>query len=272
MPVALISRGTMSGGETLARCLAGRLSLRHICREDLIAVLDSRGEHAKRVRASLDRATRAYDQFSQLRRPYLILMRFALLGFIREGNVVYSGYAGHLLVPKTPCCMRVRISAPMPMRIRKAMERLGLPEEEARELVLREDDERVRWARFMYGRDIRDPHLYDIWVSLDEMSVETISAMIVAGLAEKQYQLAPEAERVLNDLYLGTSVEAALVSDARTLSLEIAARSQDGSVLIEGPFLEDHQLADVLEVVRSVEGVRSVEYQPGCVSSFELAL
>jgi osmotically-inducible protein OsmY len=77
---------------------------------------------------------------------------------------------------------------------------------------------------------------------------------------------------VLNDLYLGTSVEAALVSDARTLSLEIAARSQDGSVLIEGPFLEDHQLADVLEVARAVEGVRSVEYQPGCVSSFELAL
>jgi cytidylate kinase len=272
LPVVLISRGTMSGGETLARCLAGRLSLRHICREDLIAALDSRGEYAKRVQASLARATRAYDQFSQLRRPYLILMRSALLGFIREGNVVYSGYAGHLLVPRTPCCLRVRISAPLSMRIKKAMERLGLPEEDARELVLHEDEDRVRWARFMYGHDIRDPHLYDIWFSLERMAVDTIASMIVAGLAEKQYEMNPEAERVFRDLYLGTSVEAALVSDSRTLSAEVAARSQDGSVLIEGPYLEDQQLANVLEVARAVEGVKSVEYQPGCVSSFELAL
>ncbi len=259
----------MSGGEALARCLAERLSLRYVCREDLIEVVDAQGEHAKKVRASLDHATRAYDQFGQLRRPYLVLMRRALLGFIAERNVVYAGYASHLLVPAVPCCMRVRANAPMTLRVRNAIRRLGLPEGEAREAVLREDEERVRWGRFMYGRDIRDPNLYDICVSLERMSVETACVSIAAGLGEKDFQPTPETAKAFQELFLSVSVEAALVSDPRTLAWEIAARTRERNVLLEGPFLEDHQLSDVLDVVRAVEGVEAVEYQPGCASSFD---
>jgi hypothetical protein len=269
MAVVLISRGTMSGGEALAHCLAERMSLRYVRREDLIEDVDARGEHARRVRASLDRATRAYEQFGQLRRPYLVLMRRALLGFIREGDVVYAGYASHLLVPNVPCCLRVRINAPMSLRVRNAIRRLGLPESEAKEAVLREDEQRVRWGRFMYGRDIRDPDLYDVCYSLDRMSIDTICSMIVAGLAEKDFQRGPKAAKALEELFLSASVEAALVSDPRTLKWEIGARTRDRSVLLEGPFLEDRPLADVLEVARGVEGVGVVEYQPGCAPTFD---
>ncbi len=267
MPVVLVSRGTMSGGQNLARCLSRRLSLRCICREDLLSAVDTHGGHARKVVESLERATRAYEQFSQHRRSFLILMRHALLGFIRDDDVVYHGYAGHLLVPTAPCCMRVRISAPLPLRARNAMQRLGLAETEAREAVKREDEDRVRWSRFMYGRDVRDPHLYDAWFSLERMSIETVCALVSAGLQEKEFQRTPEARKVLDDLYLSTSVEAALVSDSRTLAWEIGARVRDGNVLLEGPYLEDAQLADALEVARSVEGVGAVEYQPGCASA-----
>ena len=267
MPVVLISRGTMSGGQSLARCLSARLSLRCIGREDLMSAVDTHGGHARKVVESIDRATRAYDQFSQNRRAYIILMRHALLSFIRDDDIVYHGYAGHLLVPSAPCCMRVRISAPLPLRARNAMHRLGLPEVEALEAVKREDDDRVRWSRFMYGRDIRDPHLYDAWFSLDRMSIETVCATISAGLVEKEFQRTPEARRTLDDLYLSTSVEAALVSDPRTIAWEIGARVRDGNVLLEGPYLEEGQLADVLDVARAVEGVAAVEYQPGCASA-----
>ncbi|MGE5344760.1 MAG: cytidylate kinase family protein [Acidithiobacillales bacterium] len=269
MPVVLISRGTMSGGEALAHCLAERLSLRYVRREDLIEVVDAQGEYAKKVRASLDRATRAYDQFGQLRRPYLVLMRRALLGFIREDKVVYAGYASHLLVPNLPCCLRVRINAPMALRVRYAISRLGLPESEAREHILREDEQRVRWGRFMYGHDIRDPDLYDVCFFLDRMSIDTICSMVMAGLAEKDFQRGPEAGKALEELFLSASVEAALVSDRRTHAWEIGARARDRSVLLEGPFLEERQLSDVLEVARGVSGVEAVEYQPGCVSSFD---
>ncbi len=267
MPAVLISRGTMSGGQSLARCLSARLSLRCVCREDLLSAVDRHGGHARKVVQSLESATRAYDQFSQNRRSFLVLMRHALLGFIREGDIVYHGYAGHLLVPTVPCCMRVRISAPLPLRARNAMQRLGVSESEARDAVQREDEDRVRWSRYMYGRDIRDPHLYDAWFSLERLSIETVCAMIAAGLLEKEFQPTPETQKALEELYLSTSVEAALVSDPRTLGFEIGARARGGNVLLEGPFLEERQLQDALEVARAVEGASTVEYQPGCASA-----
>jgi Cytidylate kinase-like family len=267
MPVVLISRGTMSGGQSLGRCLSQRLSLRCVGREDLLSVVDLHGGHARKVVEIIERATRAYDQFSQHRRSFIILMRHALLGFIREDGIVYHGYAGHLLVPNAPCCMRVRISAPLPLRAKNAMQRLGLPEAQALEAVQREDDERVRWSRYLYGRDIRDPHLYDAWFSLERMSIDAVCATISAGLLEKEFQRTPEAQRLLDDLYLSTSVEAALVSDPRTLAWEIGARVRDGNVLLEGPFLEDQQMKDVLEVARAVEGAGALEYQPGCAAA-----
>ena len=265
------ARGEMSGGQTLARCVAGRLSLRHICREDLIAVVDSHGEHAKKVRASLDRATRAYEQFSQLRRPYIVFMRRALLGLIRSGDVVYGGYASHLLVPSAPACLRVRINAGPALRIRNAVERLGVSEEEARERVFAEDEERVRWGRFMYGRDIRDPNLYDVCFAIDRISCETICEMIAAAVAQKEFERTPQMQAALDGLYLAATVEAALVGDPRTLSWEISARSEEGRIRLEGPFLEDRQLADVLDVARGVGQDRDVEYQPGYASSFAMA-
>lgn len=271
MPVVLISRGTMSGGRALATCLADRLGAKCVSREDLVALVDAHGAHAKKVLASLDRATRAYDQFSQLRRPYLILMRLALLEFIREDDVVYHGHAGHLLVPGLACCLRVRINAPMALRVCNAVERLGLPEAEAREAVLREDEERLRWARFMYGRDIRDPSLYDVTFNLDRLSLEAICAMITKALGEGGFAPSPEALAALENLYLATRVEAALATNEATLSLEIGAHARDGHVRLEGPYQDEAGLARIHALATAVPGVRDCEYEPGCPSSFEFA-
>lgn len=269
MPVILISRGTMSGGRALAGCLAERLGLRCVSREDLVALVDSHGAHAQKVLASLSRATRVYEQFSQLRRPYLILMRLALLQFIREGNVVYHGQSGHLLVPGLACCLRVRVNAPMALRVKNAMERLDLPEAEAHEAVLKEDEERVRWARFMYGRDIRDPNLYDVTFSLDRLSLGAICTMIAGTVGEREFEPSAETAVAVEDLYLATSVEAALATDPATLSLEVGAQAHNGYVRLEGPYQDDDGLARIMAIVRSVPGVNDAEFQPGCPTSFE---
>lgn len=269
MAVVLISRGTMSGGHALATLLSERMNHRSVSREDLLEVVDSHGELAKKVVDGLNKATRAYEQFSQLRRPYLILMRFALLEFVRQGNVVYHGHSGHLLLPNLACCLRVRITTTKVRRIENAMKRLNLSREEAREAVLQEDEERVRWARFVYGCDIRDPHLYDAWFSLDRLSIPAIVTMIASALQEKEFQPTPESVEGLENLFLATHVEAALASDQRTYSLEIGASAKRGLVVLEGPFMEDAQLATVLDIAGAVPGVTTVDYQPGCPSSME---
>ena len=270
VPVVLISRGTMSGGAALARCVAERLHMRSVSREDLVAIVDAKGDHAQSVMTSIDRAARAYEQFSQFRRPYLILMRYALLCFVREGDVVYHGYSGHLLLPGLPCCLRVRVNAPMEIRVRNAIHRLSLSEPEAREAVLREDDEHVRWARFMYGRDIREPNLYDVCVSVERMQIPSICTMVAGALQEPEFQLSAADRAAVQDRFLAASVEATLVCDPRTEGVEVAASASGGNVRLEGPYLEPERRAELLDVARAVRGVANIEYQPGCAPSFVL--
>ncbi|MCL5270806.1 MAG: cytidylate kinase family protein [bacterium] len=269
MQVVLISRGSMTGGQALAHCLRDHLAFRCVCREDLVRTVDAQGEYAQKVLQSIHSATRAYEQFSHCRRPYLILMRLALLRFIRQGNLVYHGHAGHLLVADLKWCLRIRVDAPMPLRTKNAMERLDLSEADAREAVLREDEERVRWARFMYGTDIRDPKLYDACFSLERLTLNGICAMVAETLKQESFTPSPEDIRALDDLYLAARIDAALAVDSSLLNRDIRARARGGKVALVGPCLDDGDMARAVELAGGVEGVGAVEYQTGYAVSFD---
>jgi cytidylate kinase len=263
MPVILISRGTMSGATLLVDCLRERTGYRCITREDLVGLVNQHGEIANRMVETIGRAARAYEQFSQLRRPYVILMRLALLEFALHDNLVYSGYSGHLLVPYVRHFIRVRISAPLPLRVRMTMDRLKCGEEEAKEYILQEDQRRGQWARFMYGKEIRDPHLYDLWVNLERMSLQAVCSLIQEMARESEFQATPESQAEVEKLHLETLVEAALAMDPRTQALEVGAQAEGGRIELLGPYLEDDQLKVVESIVLGVDGVQGMIYTPG---------
>jgi len=148
-------------------------------------------------------------------------------------------------------------------------ERLALDEEGASDYVRRADEERVRWGRFMYGRDIRDPKLYDLSVNLDRLSIPGVCVILSELTRHPDFQPTAESLALVDDLLLGAEVEAALVTDPRVSGLEVAARAVRAQVVLEGPYLEEHQLAVVLERARAVPGVAAVEYRPGYVPDFE---
>ncbi|MEJ2368676.1 MAG: cytidylate kinase family protein, partial [Acidobacteriota bacterium] len=131
MAVLLISRGSMSGGQIIGQCLAHTAGFKCVTREDLVASVNRHGELAERVTAAVPQAARDYQAFSRLRRPYQILMRVALLEYARTGNLAYFGYSGHLLLKKIQHFVRVRLLAPVDLRIRTTMSRLDISKEEA---------------------------------------------------------------------------------------------------------------------------------------------
>ena len=83
--VLLISRGTMSGGQMIGGCLAEQEGIRYLTREDLLTAVNRYGDLATRVTARIANAVDAYEQFTELRRPFQILMKRALLEYARAG-------------------------------------------------------------------------------------------------------------------------------------------------------------------------------------------
>ena len=272
MPVLLISRGSYSGGQLIADCL-GQQGLTCLTRENLIDAVNAHGEIANRAIAGLYQASQNYAQFSALRKPYKILMRLALLEYVRQGNAAYFGYSGHLLLHPVPAhIIRARIIVPTESRVARLMIRKNIASEKAREQIRREDEERSRWARFVYGKNLTDPSHFDLCINLDRLTPCGACALLLRLGEQPEFQPTAESLSKVENSYLATKVLAALISDSRTAELDIGATASDGRVALQGPNLEAEESAAVLEIANSVPEVREVGYTEGYSQDFELQL
>ena len=259
----------MSGGQIIAQCLAHCAGFTCVTREDLIASVNTHGEIATKVMASIEKATRDYQTFSELRRPFKILMRLALLDYARRGNLAYFGYCGHLLVDGVSHFIKIRLVAPIELRIKTTMERLRCNEEQALDFIHKVDEERASWARFVYGKNLCDPALYDVCINTGRLSFDGVCSLLSLIIQEKEYQPNEESLAALENLYTATMVEAALVIEPKTFAFELGATACNGKVMLEGPYLDDPERSLVMETAASVPGVVSVDYQPGYAPDLE---
>ena len=270
MPILFISRGTMSGVYQLVDSLHERTGFRCASHESLTKIVNRYGELATRVVEQLADAISGYDQFSRLRWPYLVLMRHALLEEVLEDNMIYNGYSGHFLLPTFQHFIRVRIDAPLDLRIKMTMERLKCDEKAARDYITKVDDERVRWARFMFARDLRDPQYYDLHLNLGHMSLKAMCGICERVMAEEEFKAIHETRTQVEQLFLAASVEAALITDPRTHALEIAAKVEDGVLSLSGPYLKGAEVKTVMEIAATVPGVKKVRYTPGYAPTLDV--
>jgi cytidylate kinase len=269
MPVIFISRGTMSGVHLLVNSMHEKTGIRCISREDLVKTINKYGEIASRILEKLSDATTAYDQFCDLRWPYLVLMRKALLEEVNHEDLIYHGYSGHLLLPAVRHFIRVRIGAPLSLRVSMTMERLACEEEEARNYITKADEYRGKWARFVYAQDIQNPLLYDVCLNLSHMTLEAASGILESILREDDFQGTPESLAQVERIRLSTDIEEALVIDPRTANFEINAEVTDEGIRLTGPYLDNQDRSVVLEIAESVPGVENTQYSPGYKSRFE---
>lgn len=270
MPVIFISSGKNSGVQKVVDCLQENSAYKCLSREDLLKEVSRNGKWATEILAQLAKATSSYENFSRLRWPYIVLMRQALLEKIQNDNLIYYGSSGHLLVPRFKHFVRIRINAPLKMRISITMENLKYSEEAARNYIFRSDDTQVRWARFVYGRDIRDPALYDLNINFDHLSISVVCNILNHIMKKDDLQVSGDLYEQVNKTLTAARVEAALVIDSRTRELEIGARMEDDNMLLTGPYLEERALASVEEIARKVDGVENIKYNPGLASQHRL--
>lgn len=270
MPVLFISRGTMSGVEELVKKFHASTNIRCISREDLLSVVAKHGDLALKVVTELPTATSAYGHFSQLRRPYLILMRQALLEEVLHDNILYHGFSGQLLLPRIKHIIRIRIDAPLELRIPPTMKKLGSNKEDACKYINEMDEHRVRWARYTYGRDIRDPSLYDIQFNLGHISQTALCGILENLMVEPDLQATEESQNQVKKLFQSTNIETALICDSRTRNFEIHARYEENKIHLVGPYLEEKDLNLVKQVIKETGEDEEIDYSPGYAPTLDI--
>ena len=259
MSVITISRGSFSGGKTLAECLAAKLGYRCVGREAIVERAAASGVSPEELLGALLDPPGFLDRFKHKRYQYLTLFQAALAEEVKNGRVVYHGNAGHLMLRDAAAVMRIRIIAPIEMRLAMVQERLKLVGNEALDYIRKMDEGRKKWTQYLYGVDWEDPALYDLVVNLEHTDIEEACDVINAlTRARKCFDLSPACRAELEDMTVAGRVRASLAMNPSTAHLEVEASARGGDVSLRGKVTQIGELDEVRRVAKAVPGVREL--------------
>jgi cytidylate kinase len=255
MPIITVSRGSYSRGREVAEKLAQRLGHQCVSREVMLEASEQFNiPETELVRAVTD-ALRILERFTYGKERYVAYVRAAVLRYARKDNVVYHGYAGHLFLRKVPTVLKVRIIADLEARVREAMRRDNTSADEARLVIIRDDEERRKWGLQLYGVDTWDSDNYDMVLNVATMTVDDAVELILHNAKRPCFQTTPESQKILDNLALAAQVQAALVEDFPTA--EVSAKEGRVFVALKGPVTQAKKLTARARSI--VDGMEQVE-------------
>jgi len=262
MAIITISRGSYSKGKEVAEKVAARLGYECLSREVILETSDRyRIPELKLVKAIHD-APSILERFGHKKHAFTAYYQSALARWVQKDNVVYHGLAGHLLLKGVPHVLKVRIIADLADRVLNEMKREGSSEQQARSLILKDDEERRKWTQSLFGMDPWDSSLYDLLIHIHKFTVSNAVDFICEAVSLSQFMTTKESQQKMDDLALATQVKAALVD----LHPDVAVTSEYGNVLIYTGTNDRlaHKLEEKVRILRrEIEGINNIEVHSG---------
>lgn len=255
MAIITITRGLKSGGGVLAHELEKRLGYKCMSREVITSCARKYNIMEEDLYQKLTEAPNLWHRMTREHSRYLIYVKCALIEAARQDNIIYHGYAGQLYLGGIGHVLKVRLEAPLDLRIRNMMTDSEISHDEAAAALNKDDEERRRWVRFLYDKDWHDPALYDFVANLGNISLDTAGEMIEMLANSGEFATTARSVRRLNDLLLESEVLAAITADDRIWDQNITVAAQNGAVTIRG-LVKARKLRNlIVETAESVKGV-----------------
>jgi cytidylate kinase len=264
MAIITISRGTFSGGKALAEKLADRLGYPSLGREAAIQEATKEyGISEDKLTAAVKNPPSIWQQTAGPRLAYLKCLTASIMEHAKDGNLIYHGYAGHLLLIGISNLLRVRVIADMEFRIQAAMKERNFTRNDALEYIEQVDKERKKWTHFLYGLDWQDPALYDLVLNFEHISIEGACEIIACGINLEGFKPTPDKQKTFENSLLGSRVWATLAKDERSRVASIQVTADSGTVTLKGSLGSQKAIDNILRIAGQVKGVRDVINQMG---------
>jgi cytidylate kinase len=191
-PTLTVSGAVGSGRGRLASALARELGYELFGREILDAVALDLGCQRKLL-DSLDESAQSNIQLMFetwlhgriIENQEYVRALFRVVSSLAEkGGVVILGRGGaHILGPHA--ALRIRVEAPLPMRVRRIMETHNLSEDEARQFVETKDHEQRKFHTQFFHTSANDPLSYDLILNLERLSPDKALDLVLCALAAR---------------------------------------------------------------------------------------
>ncbi len=262
MAILAISREYGAGGRDIGRQVAQRLSYEYVDKERLFQDLDKWGKRWGQTARELDEVCPTlWERHDWQYRGYLAALEALILTYAAADRVVLIGRGAFLLLREVPFCLKVRLVAPLEVRVERIMVRESLDRGRAEELIGRVDRDRACYLQANYGKDWDDRSNYDLILNTGSLSYDQVTDLLVKELAEKDRLATPAARARLVDLALAKRLQAKIATDPRILAPTIQVQPVDGVIVVSGVIHNPKELTLIQEIALEVCEAREIRLE-----------
>ena len=236
MAIVTIARDAFSGANDLAGYLSEALGYKLVTRTDIIAALPEYGISEDRLHRALYKHLGIMAKMDLEWTHYLVCARAALSREIDQGNLVYLGNDGGLLLHGFPTVLRLYVIGDMDNRIDVFMKRnnYGVSRKEAERFIKRVDAKRARWGKTLYNDGHFNLTDFDLVIDPRLMSTADASSLIWTTVESFDYLPTPTSLETIEDMSAAAELRARIAVDADIVDDEIEVEVHDGEIKVTG--------------------------------------
>ncbi len=258
MSIVAIAENLGSQGDEIGREVARALGWEFADREILSKAAEGYGEGVTELHHITDERPSLWERFTDSKRHYLSYVEATVFETAARGHAVLVGHGAAVMLRPVPHALRVRVTAPQPLRAERLRQQQGLTDQAAADLVRETDRERSSRIRYLYHVDLDDPLLYDLCINTERVSVSDAAAMVREALCSERLQPTVQSMAMAGDLSLAAQARARLLMDPRTRGLGLVVTATGGRLTVTGTAHSEAMRATALGIVRDVPGVADV--------------
>jgi CheY-like chemotaxis protein len=221
------------------------------------------GIDREKLRRAFSSKTSVFNKFTHEKERSIAHLKMSLAEFMREDNLLISGYCSQLIPASISHVLRVCLIADLKYRIKLAMEKYGLTEKEAVRSNQREDEDRAAWIELLLAKkDPWDPSLYDLMIPMDKTAVEQASALIQENAFKSVVKPTETSRQAVSDFLLAAKTEVALTGEGHQVEVRVSAG--EVTLILNKYVLMLSRLEDELRsIVKKIPGVQSLKTEIG---------
>ncbi len=259
MAIFMISSVSERARRELAESLAKKLGWPCVSREELWEEARLLGIMVGRLEISIIRSRGREELLAREKDRYLACITSGLCNRAVDGNLVYHGISGHLLLPGVTHRIRVGLRVPRRVRLERAMVDLSVSRDKTLRYLEQLDEDLDRWARYVHKADPQHPDHFDLCVNTENLNIDNLATALCSLAELPDFRATPASRRLLRDQDLVARARLRLALDERTADADIGMVAED-QVLTVTYMPRQREVEDALpEVLEGLEGCRELD-------------
>jgi cytidylate kinase len=197
--------------------------------------------------------------FSEKPKVYLDRFQSVIYEVAKKGDGVFFGKGSQLLLSSFGCAFHVLVTGSLKKRIERVMEEKKVGREVAEKIVHHSDHDKRGFIRFAFDEDWLNPHLYDLILNTDKLSVDSAVKMVVdAAKSDEIKACGVDSIQSFGKLSLQRKIEAAILESGMIHQHVFFTVEDMETVRLYGIVHTHEEKGDAEKIVKRVAGVKKV--------------